>query len=243
MSNIYEKIVGDKTLVLTARDGFMRKFNFGSWTDMAVGIYFTGIVGNNTTISTQENITIATHADRMTFGLKNSTNTILPGFEGSYFIGACTTISNTAASALVVSYGDNNGKFPSVCFDGTTVVAGGDTSHALDNNNMAFPSGGGTGATGYNGFYGIRFIISNIGTATQTVTVKFTKVDTVAGTDYSTAALVTQINNATWSTTVGGALAWNDGSSAYPIPDAFWIRMPFYTNIIRISSVAAVKFT
>lgn len=243
MSNIYEKITGDKTLVLTARDGFMRKFNFGTWTDMAIGIYFTGIVGNNTAISGDENVNIITHADRMTFGLKNSSNTILPGFPGSYFVGACSRIGDSQATALGSSYGNNNGQFPSIGFYGDTVTSGGTTNHSC--NNIAFPNGGGTGATSYNGFTGLRFIISNLGASNQSILVKWGRTDTVAGTDYSTAALVTQMNNQNWQLPSGGAsytIAWNDGATAYPIPDAFWIRMPFYTNIIRMSSIAAVKY-
>jgi hypothetical protein len=239
MSNIYEKIVGDKTLVLTARDGFMRKFNFGSWTDMAVGMYFTGIVGNNSPLTSQENLTIVTHADRIAFGLKNSTNTILPGFEGSYFVGMGSSVSATNAAALVTSYGDNNGSNFGVAFNGTTIVS---ASLGIQNTNLEFPANGGTGVSSYNGFWVSRFTISNRGLSNQSIAVKSSRTGTVTGTDYSTDSLFSRINNVDWNVTPV-PLAWNDGVNALPIPDAVWIRMPFYTNIIRISSVAAVKFT
>ena len=243
MSNIYEKIAGDNTLVLTPRDGFMRKFNFGTWTDMAIGMFYTGIIGDNSAISASEFVALATNADRITFGIKNSSNTILPGFSGSYFLGTCTGQSDAQATSFTNSYGNPGALLFATGYNGTASL-GGTTNYGLSN--IAFPTGGGTGATSYNGFNGVRFTITNRGQSNQTVYMRYGRTDDISGTDYSTAALITQINNQTWNNSTGGTnyqIDWNDGVSAYPIPDAFWVRMPFYGNSIRMSSVAAVKFS
>jgi hypothetical protein len=108
---------------------------------------------------------------------------------------------------------------------------------------MGYPTNGGTGATDYNGFYGVRFGITNPGASNQTIRMRFSRTDNVSGTNYSTSALTTQITAATWNNPNGAAVehTWNNGSSAYPIPDAFWFRIPFAGRTIRVSSIAAVK--
>ena len=245
MSNIYEKISGDKTLVLAPREGFMRKFNVGEWTDMAMGMYFTGIRGDNTAISPSETVTIVTNADRITVGLKNSSNTILPGFSGSYFVGAGIIVSATSCTATWASnYGENTAEnnLTAIGYNGTASIGGSDSNYKLSS--LSFPENGGTAASSYNAFFGVRFVITNRGASNQTILVKYAKA-AVPGTDYSTDALRIQLNNQTWNNPTGGTsypIAWNDGVSALPIPDAFWVRMPYNINSIRMSSVAGVKF-
>lgn len=245
MSSIYQKTVSDKTNILAPREYFIRPFDFQDWTEARFGILFSAVTssGDNTDV-TSESVAITTVADLVTFGIKDSATTALPGQAGSLFLGATSalgTLSKTFASgAAGPSFSANAGGNPetlaATAYAGVTKI-GGTGSQAVSAMNSPTSA---SGATGYCGFYGIKFVINNLGLATQSVTISVATDYPIAGAAYTPAALRTLLNNTTYGTSF--TLAWNDGVAARDIPDAFWIRMPFYSNRIRISAMMGVRY-
>ncbi len=236
MATIYQKTVTDKTCILSPREYILRPFDFGAWTEMRFGCYLSGVAasGDNTD-SAAETVALSSAADRICFGLKDSATTDLPGFGSALFLGAVTETSSssycsgTAFSALAAS------RLAAAGYHETTLVNGSSTLSAA----TEFPASA-SGATGYCGFFALKFVITSIGTASQSVAISATRTASITGTDYSATALQLLMNNNTYQSPV--TVAWNDGAIARTIPDAIYIRMPFYSNRIRLSAIRAIRY-
>lgn len=246
MAKIYEKIVGDKTLILEPREGFMRPFDFGTeWTEMRFGFYY-GIVtaaGDNTGVSTSENITQASYIDRCTIGLKSNTGDI-PGVAGTNFVGLVTN-GNWAIQDQTFGHYENLGNWGNR-LNGAMSIGATFTANARVNGTTTATYPGKTNveaSTGYNGFMAVKFVISDRGLPTQTIAVSTAMTQNVSGTDYSTTALRTAINGGTYNS-CGTAFNWfnatPDPDEPYDIPDTIWIRVAGNSHRIRISAIAAV---
>ncbi len=235
MSSNYQKTASDKTNILAPREYFLRPFDFQDWTEMRFGLFFGGVTaGGDNTQSVSESVAQATVADKITVGLKNSDTNDLPGQAGSLFIGAMSFGGEADCDNQFYS-NVGGSQLSAGAFAGTSLI-GGSVSNI---NQLAYPANVAL-TSAYNGFWAIKFVINNLGLSTQSVTISTNQVTTVAGTDYSASALRTLINNAVYA---GGAtLAWNDGAAARVIPDAVWIRLPFYNNRIRISCMMGVRY-
>lgn len=240
MATIYEKLVTDKTLILEPREGIIRQFDFGLWTEMRIGMYYCGIgtSGDNVT-SVSETVAQSTNADRITFGIKNNSTDDLPGFTGARFLGTATRNGIGSECNTGGFFTQSSTMMPAIGMYDTTIYGG--TSGDPLNNALLYPTGAAVaGATGYNGVYCLRFVVNNAGLATQTVTMSNFQSTTVSGSNYSINALRTAINNGPY---IGSsAIQWNDGAAAYALPDAFFCRMPFYNNRIRISAMMTIRY-
>jgi len=240
MSSIYQKTVSDKTCILAPREYFIREFDFEDWTEMRFGMFLSAVTsGGDDTINTAETVAISTVADRMTIGLKDAATTILPGVAGSSFLGVITGTSASSSSFAGSGFGCAGSPVnaPSAAgYNGATLI-GGTSAQVLGDYVKAQNA---SSATGYCGFYGLKFVITNRGLASQSVAISSFSNIAIAGADYSASALRTLINNSIYGT--AASIAWNDGVAAYDIPDALWIRMPFYNNRIRLSSIMGVRY-
>jgi len=235
MASIYQKTVSDKTCILAPREYIMRPFDFGDWTMMRFGMFIGGVTasGDNSQ-SVDEEVSLITAGDRWTIGIKDSATTALPGQAGSLFVGAGSFggKANMNANTMFSNVGANNASAQT--FVGTSQQGGSAGGEIAP----AWPTV--TGASTYCGFYVIQFTIANLGLATQTINVAVQGNSSISGTDYSAGALRTLINNAIFN--AGITFAWNDGVSARAIPDAIWIRAPFYNNRLRLSGIMAVRY-
>lgn len=236
MALIYQKDT-EKTLILSPRESYQRAFDFGlDWTEIRLGMYFSGIsaAGDNSA-SVNETVNINNASDRIAYGIKNSTNTNYPGTADSIFIGALSNGSSSQCN------GENFYSQPSTLLAGgglygiTQILPGSPNLGA----GLIYPNSP-AGSTSYCGAAILRIVISNRGLSNQSVVVSSAFTKTISGSDYSSAALRTLMNNASW--VAAGSFNWNDGSVAYPIPDAFYIRLPFYNNRIRISCMRATRY-
>lgn len=238
MALIYQKTVSDKTLILAPREFILRPFDFGTdWTEMRFGVFFTGVLStDDNTASAAEIVTLSTAADRIAFGIKDSATNDLPGFGASLFLGAATQTGQTSDCAATSFSQSGSANLTAVGYHDTTIVGGAGAQQL--GNNMAFPSA--AGATGYNGFYALRYVITNRGLSSQSVAISAASTTPIAGTDYSAQALRLLINGASFGSSI--ATAWNTGAAARTIPDAIYIRMPFYSNRIRISAMRAIRY-
>ncbi len=235
MAEIYQKLT-ENTLILAPREMVVRPFNFGAWTEIRLGIYATMVTsaGNNSNASS-ETVAIASALDYYGFGIKTN-NVTAPRVAGADFIGMQNI---TAASSLYTAGTPGNVQSASnprgVIATGTSVI---DETTNLDQ--MDLPQA--AGASGYNGFYGLRLVVGNIGLASQTIQIGAARRSTVAGTDYSNSALRTDIlSGGSTGYTMGTAKAWNTGAAARALPDAFYLRMPFYNARIRLSAMGMIK--
>ena len=239
MAIIYQKTASDKTCILNTRQALLRQFDFGAWTQIRLGFFFSGVTAaGDDTNSVNESVSLSNPLDRIMFGIKNSDNNTFPGYAGSSFIGTSNR-TGYASDCNGNSFNQAGGAvLTAVAFDGATLIGGG----AGEILSYAMEWGGSSGsATGYCGFYGVQLIIANIGTATQTVAIRNTRTSAIAGADYSESALRTYLNNGPWSGTQV-VLAWNDGVAARSIPNGFFIYLPFFLNRIRLSAMMAVQY-
>lgn len=242
MANIYAHNAYDNVLVLEPREAFQRKFDIGSWREVRLGMFWT-MTGLNTFTSScaDETVTQVTKQDILAIGLKDSATSILPGFSGSYFIGVSITGSSGHNVVLgqpgAINISDStNSSFFGAGFYGTSSYFGGQ--------DLTVPAANYVTETNYSGFYGVRMILNNSGSSSQTVSVYVSSTynPSVGNTNYYTSSYLNQyMQNATWSTV--STFNWNDGVSAYPIPDSVWIRTPFYFNRLRISAIRLVKYS
>ncbi len=236
MAIIYTKLT-DKTVVLSPREGAGRKFNFSSWTEVRVGMFFVGVSSSGPNVDNiAESVALSSVSDRISFGIKNSSTTDMPGVAGTKFLGVVTRTGLTSDSQAATAFRSaGGGGLSAAGYNGVTLIGGG-APEEIDP--MVFP--GASLSTGYNGFYALKFVISNLGGATQAVAISSSPESPVVGTDYSASALRTKINNATYGTPA--SIAWNSGGVALAIPDAVWVRMPFFNNAIRISAIRAIRY-
>jgi hypothetical protein len=238
MAKIFEKSVTDKTLILEPREGLLRKFDFGNdWTEVRVGMFFSIVTaaGDDTYSGTLESLAFNTAADYVTFGLKNTSDEALPGLADSLFLGYMQPSGLGAQFSSGNIQNASNNQMSSGGFVGTTGVINAGTA----SRHLPCPTLAGTSADYAHGAM-LKFVIADRGLATQTVTVTFGWTQTT-GTDYSASLLRTEMNNATYNG-LGSALAWNDTSDAYDIPDGFWVRLPFYDYRLRISAIRAIRY-
>ncbi|HEX2901443.1 MAG TPA: hypothetical protein VHS96_17140 [Bacteroidia bacterium] len=242
MALIYTKLLSplDKTTVLAPRQGGGRKFDFDDdWTEIRVGAFLVGVAATGSNdVNVTESVTLTTYLDRITFGIKNSDTEDAPGAAGTLFLGATTRTGLPSYSAAAQGFrSDSGGSLVAAGYNGASII-GGTVAEDLGGI-MGFPDA--SGASGYNGFFCIRYRITNLGLSSQSVGVSLNNnATTVAGTDYSANALRTLMNNATFLTE--RAIAWNDGASAYDIPDAYYVRTPFYNNTLRLSAIRAIRY-
>jgi len=232
-AQIYEK-PSEKVVILSSREAIQRPLDFSTWSEIRLGMFFSmTTVGSDNTAVAAETLAIVSPNDYITYGLKNSNNTNVPGVSGSRFIGIGTTSGNS-----LLALGDIGGfnTFHAQGFEGTTLIENASTMHP---GIMFFPSP--TPSTAYSGVFILKLVLANRGLSSQTVTATAAQQSGVAGGTYSTDELLIEMNNFI----VPGATRtfnWNDGVSAYDIPDAFYIRLPFYTARMRISAMYAKRY-
>ncbi len=237
MATIYQKTVTDKTCILSPREYILRPFDFGTdWTEVRIGAYFSGVAasGDNTD-SAAESLAVASASDRVAFGIKDSATSDLPGFGTALFLGAVSETGSNAycSGSYFASFAAD--RLAAAGYHETTLVNGSSSLAAA----MDYPASA-SGASAYCGFFALKFVISNLGAASQSVAISATRTASVSGTDYSATALQLLMNNNTYQSPV--TVAWNDGAIARTIPDAFYCRMPFYSNRIRLSAIRCIRY-
>lgn len=236
MASIYQKTASDKTCILAPREFILRPFDFGAWTEMRIGFYYSGIAasGDNTN-SASETVALSSYSDRITVGLKDSATNDLPGYGDALFLGGVTQTAASSECNGSAFHSSGLGVLGAAGFHETTLVNGSSSlGFGFD-----YPASA-SGATGYCGFAALKFVIADLGLSSQAVTISGVTTTPITGTDYSAAALQLLINNSTYGS--GVSVAWNDGAIARTIPDAIFLRMPFYNNRIRLSAMFASRY-
>ncbi len=212
----------------------------GNWIEARVGMYFAGVDAHeNNLVAPEELLTVADVSDYVAFGLKDANSYFLPGEAGGLFIGVRSTgaVSKNRAPALGAEgwFADSSEECSAVGYASATLINAG----VVANGSLRYPDP--EPATGYNGFYCVKFVVNARGLASQSVSVSIARSGQVEGTDYGKAALYQAINNATFG--AAKVVAWNNSGSARALPDAAYVRIPFYNARIRIQEIMAVKIS
>jgi hypothetical protein len=242
MATIYTKgSTPEKTLILAPREGLLRQFDLGNdWTEIRLGMYMSFVTaGDDNTSAVLESLAVATVADRITFGIKDS-GSALPGVATSRFLGVATPDGTNSFMDTAVQMMGANAQISACGFTDTTKVINAGTVTVPYHNNSARPT---AGATGYNSFFGMKIVLANRGTATQTAAISGAWSDAAPSVTsvYGVSTLGSDIQNGTY-VAMGAALAWNNGVTPYDIPTCFWFRMPFFNNRARISAMRITRF-
>lgn len=235
-----------------ARGNYHRQSSVGSnWNEVRCGILYqvipsANLGGTNDGASVAETVNFASYLDWMAFGLMNTraNSSVIPGVTGANFIG---WLGNATAGSTATCASNSGG---SAALAGTNATKWGATKDAsiIASGNLGLGYGAAVqfakySATSYASFIGLRFVVANKGASNQTITAQMSDAGDGSGPGvgpYSitqaTAITVlrTKILNAGYST--GVSLTWNASSTAIALPDCIFVRLPFYTNCLRISA-------
>lgn len=235
----YEK-EGVPTAVLAVREFQRAKLTAklgNDWTEARLGLYFSGVNAHENNIAPpDETLAVSDVSDYVFFGLKDASSYFLPGEAGGAFIGVRSTGTTSKVDAPGTGTGyfaDSSGQCSAVGYAGATLIDGG----VIANGPMRYPDP--EPATGYNGFYCVKFTVNNRGLSSQSVSMSVAGSAQVSGIDYGKAALYQAMNNSTFGAIK--TVAWNTGAAARVLPDAAWVRIPFYNARLRIQEIMAIK--
>lgn len=239
MAEIYLKSV-EKTLILEPREYMLRAFDFGAWTEIRMGMYYSFVssLGNNLNY-VDETVALASALDRIAFGIKDASTGNLPGQTGASFLGL-TNETGQGTQASITNHFihlSSGGNFVAAGTTDTTII-GGTSAQTLTTLNCPNDV---TGTTGYNAFVALKLVVNNLGLSSQTVDISGSLTSTVAGSDYSLSALRSLVNAATYGTARN--IAWNTGSAAKALPTCWFLRSPFLNNRFRLSAMEMIKIS
>lgn len=247
----------DKVYLLAEKEAFKRKLGIGTaYTQMRMGLFATFVpTANADAACVTESVAFNTAVDGMYIGLKDSSD-VLPGRAGARFIGLCFQregsynlsigANSSGASAIGASSTyTGGGTFCTMQgWDGVTSKGYVDVSGAnigYVNHLSEIPQfAPGT----VNRHFGFRLDVNNIGASNQSVTMYIECTHTAIA-DVSKASLKNQLLAGYYvgdsSLYTATPIPWNDGVSALPLPDYFYVRSPFVNNRIRISCYGGAK--
>lgn len=234
----YEKN-GEITAVLSPREFFLGKASLSllsGWVECRIGMFFSVVDDQfENAACPSEDVAVSGVNDYVFFGLKDSSPLTLPGEAGSLFLGVRSTGTTTRVVPASTSAGyvaDSAVSVSAVGYNGVTLSNGGAMTDAA----ILFPDP--APIAGFNGFYCLRLMVSNAGSSTQSVGISISRSGSVAGDDYSVAALRQTILNALFSP--GNSVPWNNGVVATQLPDSVWARFPFYNARLRVHSIMQI---
>lgn len=228
----------ENTLVIEPRTGLWIPFDFGTWTQVRVGMYYSAPSSSSayqTRNSVTETIGITADQDRFAFGLISGSVDAV-GASGTYFVGAISDQAHLALDSTIAWAGYQQLGLAAGYSRGTTVTVGSGLNNTATRFNFGYPdSNSGTHA----GFNALKFTVINSGASTQTIRVS-THSGGTATMPYSDSVLRTSINNAGY-TDYSGDATWNDGAVAYPLPNNVFLWNPYYTVGLKLSAIEIIK--
>jgi len=255
MGTKFTKELVDGTLVCDPRGGWCAKMGLQDaaetqdWTELIIAAFvsLTGIADNNSAWTTVETFNPCGAFDRFLCGLKDDDDAKMIGVADTYFMGMASKLGertqlryDTSVSQIDLTNGGGSGYTAFATSNGVTVNETASASLA-----GSFQFGSTTdcqAATNYARFIGIKFVRTNVGTATESVQM-YNGLGTVGTgpttrfTDVSISSLRTVVNNfpsVHGANPSSGVMTFNTGAAPYPTPDTWYIRWPFLGSRLRI---------
>lgn len=225
-SETFQKTASDIALVLGTREALLYPFSAGIWTEIKIGIAvsLTDDVDVNADVGSNSEILTNDPKNNFYLGLK-SNNLIFPGELGTEFVGFATHQGGRYINRNVLNAG---GASPNIrALRGETLI---DTGGPPNNFQPARDDAHLT--VDYVRLYLMRYVVTNRGAANQTIGIadddgEFSSTPTIS-------KLRQELSNWTGSTT---EVDWFYGGQALPVPDALFIRWPFFETRLRIHSI------
>jgi hypothetical protein len=241
MANISEYL-NDNVLILSPREALYREFNVGQWTELRIGMLYTMVTDTSDTALPSDQVYYLSDTDRIYFGIKSSGSNF-PGTGNADFIGA-TTITGSSLYVTTTGglSGTTNASYPYYSlFLGASSASNAISTlgtFAINANLGPFSFPFSVGATC--GFYGLKYVLENSGSADQRIIVSYKG---NASTATSSAALYsTLVNNTSWNAMANNQLystaSWATG---IPLPNTFYAYLPFYKARLRMTAMQIVK--
>lgn len=245
MAKIFNKS-NDTSLILSPREAVYRQFNFGQWTELRVGMLF-GVVNdtNDSGSANDEEVYRLTDLDRMYFGIKSYGNEI-PGVADTNFIGVTSLTSSYVyvRSSVLGSYYNSSGTlYYRVALGAASASLPLNTKEILTtstNNGLNYQSTIGPTTCG---FYGLRYVLQNSGSANQCVILNYKSTSTAGTSSADLNTLLT--NNTSWNSMYSSDASYSTASWAagIPLPDTFYAYIPSYKNRLRITAIQLMKIS
>lgn len=241
MALIYEKIVGDKVVILEPREACIRVplASSNQWTELRIGVAVsaTSVAASNAAYPS-ESFVASTVYDRFSFGLKNGDTDDLPGVAGSTFWGANTVNGETMTlDATTGNFTESSNRTYSV-WNGATLI----DSDVPGHGRLDLPSAvEAQAATLFAMFWMLRIVITDRGLATQTVQFARSMDAGNNKTDCSEIAMRAFLVAMPNISTLSGAITANSGGVALPVPDAFFLRFPTISSRLRVHNVMVMQ--
>lgn len=259
MAVYYDKNGTDMTAILDPREPHGRKVGFADieWNEARMGGFISMVnAADDNGAYALEEVVVSSVYDYLMIGLKNSDykNTVIGQTNCAFWglTGQSTkdtalvdfSFGNRREGTITMDYAVGNYSRFAVSNDSTINAAtvGGATASDADALIRIGLLADVVAATNYAMFFGLRFVISNRGTAAQTVEMWLSNGNNTKYTDTSDANLRSLLTNFTSHqyATSSGSLAANDGVDPFPIPDAVFFLTPFLSNRLRIHEKGAL---
>ena len=245
MALAYQKTASDISVILEPREAAFRipEASANQWTELRLGAFLslTTAAADNAAIPAESYLS-STVYDRFCFGLKNSSNNTLPGVTGSTawgLLGQNAMTNQTFSANGNFRYGNGfaGAGHVGIVNDTTYKVGLGGAAYSI-----SLSANNPTGSSDYALFLGLKFIITNRGTATQQVQIIRASPLTTY-TDVSETALRSILVNfdSIDESNPEAAKDANDGATAWDVPDAVFIRFPMLLSRLRLHNVMVMQ--
>lgn len=244
-AEIYQKTASDRVLIIEPQVGWLQPFNVGSWTQLAIGLWWSATTeADDNAVPTTAITGTGSATNLMTFGLKESSLN-LPGESGTRFIGYTASNALATATSYIIATSTEHRIIVSGAFNGRGYFGSIlDTTFSVTlntpNSGFANPGNNMSTSSNYCNFFGMKFVVLNSGLSTQQIEVYSPNATNVTPTSTPTIESLRTTFLPSLTTLVHTA-AWNDGASAYALPTAMFLRFPFTGIRARIHAFVIEK--
>ena len=247
MAAIYQKVTGEKCVILGQREALIYPFSIPDWTCIRVGyaISFTSTANPNGTV-TNETLYFNDPKNGAYVGIKD-TGLFIPFQTGCNFIGfsphtaidqAQTTNAWNDGSQYGYARSSNVGQnYPVVMQDRNVGYAGSDIRESMKGTNPTNM----VGSTSYGRICGFEVSITGRNTIGQRASVRACAASDANGTLAFAAndirVFLTNFLNPSQAATAYFTTGLSITGGPLPIPEAFFFYTPFFNNTVRIHNV------
>jgi len=230
----------DNALILSPREALYREFNVGQWTELRIGMLYHIVSDTSDTAYPDiSEVYYLSNIDGIYFGIKSSGSNF-PGTGSADFIGATSLNGSDGyyARASAGSAGYSNGTYHWLFLGASSASNALYTTGSGINSSFGFTFGSVSG--GNCGFYGLKYVLENSGSANQQIIVNYKSNASVAT---SSATLYSNlVNNTSWTAMannrVHSTASWAAG---IPLPNTFYAYLPFYKARLRVTAMQIIK--
>lgn len=245
MAVIYTKLPasGEKCLILNPREEFLQPFSVGSWTELRMGILYSLTSASDPNgLYSSETISYTDSLNGIYIGLKDADKTILPFQSGSHFIGIATAANSNLGNGILQS-GLIQGYDTGLSFVATSGVTG-VYDGAIGGLYPVLPVQS-TGNSSFATFFGLKVVVTGLGSNGQSVSVSATNGVSGAGTNNTSLSYLQSqldyLDNLSGQS-IYYTTGFVNGAGPLPLPTALFVYLPFLQNSIRLHGAIVQRY-